>query len=186
MDFEMEKENKNINILNTNTIEESIKRKDKAICKEIYNLYEYSSCLLKIYDATGRANKLDEQLSQDTTYRDYCFNKENLDKDDDLYNEIEGLTDRLKELMNNFDKFKTQIRNMSLVEISKLYSIVDMTNNVKDMHKLSTNLRYSIDNSNLEKFLKELFYKDITNYINKTNEMQKFDETMKIMKSYFI
>jgi len=81
MDFEIE----NINILNTNTIEGSIKRKDEAICKEIYNLYKYASCLLKIYDATGYANNLDDQLSQDTTYRDYCFNnKETFDKDDDL------------------------------------------------------------------------------------------------------
>jgi len=183
MDFEIE----NINILNTNTIEGSIKSNDEATCYEIYNLYKYANCLLKIYDATGRANKLVDKINQNTTYRDYLFNnKENLDKEDDLYNEIKGTTDKLKELIENYDCFLNHIRDMSLISICRLYAMVDMTNNVKDMYKLVDNMRYSVDNSNLEKFLKELFYKDIISYEAKTKEMQKFDETTKIMKSYFI
>jgi len=75
---------------------------------------------------------------------------------------------------------------MSLISISKLYAMANITHNVNEMYRTTINLRYSIDNSNLEKFLKNLFYKEITDYINKTNEMQKFDDSMKILGSYFI
>jgi len=187
MDIEIEIEKENINILNTNTIEESKKKKDEAICKEIHNLHKYGSLLMNRCDIMQYKLQLEDQLNQ-ILYRDYYYNnKEKLNNEaDELFKEIKETTEKLKNLINNFNCFLKQIIDMSLISISKLYAMANITHNVNEMYRTTINLRYSIDNSNLEKFLKNLFYKEITDYINKTNEMQKFDDSMKILGSYFI